>query len=74
MLPELVGMLTNDDAGAELPDEVTASLCHILNSLSQSDRQHVGAIVNEGALPKIIDISSRDSRLVELLVSSITQC
>lgn len=64
-------MLPNDDAGTELPDEVTASLCHILNSLSQGDRQHVRDIVNEGALPKIIDISSRDSRLAGVYI--ITQ-
>lgn len=64
VLPEVVGMLPNDDTGADLPTEVTASLCHILNNLSQSDRQHVRAIVNEGALPKVINISSKDNGLV----------
>ena len=59
----MVTMLPNDDTGTDLPTEVTAYLCHILNNLSQSNRQHVKAIVNEGALPKIINISSQDSGL-----------
>ncbi|XP_073336829.1 plakophilin-2 [Pagrus major] len=61
VLPEVVGMLPNDDTGTDLPNEVTSSLCHILTNLSQSDRQNVRAIVNEGALPKIINISSKDN-------------
>nr|XP_019947610.1 PREDICTED: plakophilin-2 [Paralichthys olivaceus] len=61
VLPELVAMLPNDDTGTDLPTEVTASLCHILFNLCQSDPQHVKAIVNQGALSKIINISSRDS-------------
>ncbi|KAM3588118.1 uncharacterized protein V6R79_021657 [Siganus canaliculatus] len=61
VLPELVAMLPDDDTGTDLPTEVTASLCHILSSVSLSDKQHVNAIVNEGALPKIIGISSIDS-------------
>uniref|UniRef100_A0A3Q3VML0 Plakophilin 2 n=1 Tax=Mola mola TaxID=94237 RepID=A0A3Q3VML0_MOLML len=61
VLPEVVTMLPNDDTGTDLPTEVTAHLCHILNNLSQSNRQHVRAIVNEGALPKIINISSQDN-------------
>lgn len=36
------------------------SVCHILTNLSLSDRQHAGAIVNEGALPRIVGISRRD--------------
>ncbi|XP_076578615.1 plakophilin-2 [Chaetodon auriga] len=61
VLPEVVGMLPNNDTSTDLPTEVTVSLCHILNNLSQSDRQHVRAIFNEGALPKIINISSKDN-------------
>lgn len=49
----------DDDGDTQLPAEVTASLCHILNNLSQSDKQHVRAIINEGGLPKIIGISTR---------------
>ncbi|XP_041819980.1 plakophilin-2 [Chelmon rostratus] len=61
VLPGVVEMLPNNDTGTDLPTEVTASLCQILTSLSQSDRQHVRAIFNEGALPKIINISSKDN-------------
>ncbi|XP_074481371.1 plakophilin-2 [Sebastes fasciatus] len=61
VLPEVVGMLPNDDSGTDLPTEVTASLCQTLTNLSQSDKQHVRAIVNQGALPKIINISSKDN-------------
>ncbi|XP_071358648.1 plakophilin-2 [Trachinotus anak] len=61
VLPEVVGMLPNDDTGTDLPTEVTACLCHILINLSQSNSQHVRAIINQGALPKIINISSKDS-------------
>uniref|UniRef100_A0A4W6CMG2 Plakophilin 2 n=1 Tax=Lates calcarifer TaxID=8187 RepID=A0A4W6CMG2_LATCA len=61
VLPEVAGMLPNNDTGTDLPTEVTASLCHILINLSQSDMQHVRAIVNQGALPKIINISSKDN-------------
>lgn len=64
VLPEVAGMLPNNDTGTDLPTEVTASLCHILINLSQSDMQHVRAIVNQGALPKIINISSKDNGLV----------
>ncbi|XP_051248985.1 plakophilin-2 [Dicentrarchus labrax] len=61
VLTEVVDMLPNDDTGTDLPTEVTTFLCQILNALSQSDRQHVRAIVNQGALPKIINISSKDN-------------
>ena len=64
VLQEVVEMLPNDDTGTDLPTEVTASLCRILINLSRIDRQHVRAIVNQGALPKIINISSKDSGLV----------
>uniref|UniRef100_A0A8C7PKU8 Plakophilin 2 n=1 Tax=Oncorhynchus mykiss TaxID=8022 RepID=A0A8C7PKU8_ONCMY len=45
----------------DLPIEVTVSLCHILINLSQDETQHVRAIVNHGALPKIINISAKDN-------------
>ncbi|XP_068442920.1 plakophilin-2 [Clinocottus analis] len=61
VLPEVVGMLPNDDTGTDLPTEVTASLCNILTNVSQSDTQHVKAIVNQGALPQIINISNKDN-------------
>ncbi|TNN75487.1 Plakophilin-2 [Liparis tanakae] len=61
VLPEVVGMLPNDDTATDLPTEVTASLCHILNNLSQSDTQHAKAVLNQGALRQIINISSKDS-------------
>ncbi|KAM8907787.1 plakophilin-2 isoform 1-T1 [Spinachia spinachia] len=60
VLPEVVGMLPNDDTGTDLPAEVTASLCQILIDLSQGDTQKVRAILNQGALQKIINISSKD--------------
>lgn len=34
----------------------TVSLCHILNNLSLSERQHARAVVTEGALPRIVDL------------------
>lgn len=71
-MPELVEMLPNDDGDTQLPAEVTASLCHILNNLSQSDKQHVKAIVNEGALPKIISISASDTGSVQLTNAQVT--
>ncbi|XP_070709866.1 plakophilin-2 [Pempheris klunzingeri] len=61
VLPEVLWMLPNDDTATDLPTEVTAALCHILINLSQSDVQHVRAIVNHAALPKIINISSKDN-------------
>lgn len=61
VLPEVVVMLPNDDTGTDLSTDATSCLCHILNNLSQSNSQHVRAIVNQGALPKIINISSKDN-------------
>ncbi|XP_067438017.1 plakophilin-2 [Thunnus thynnus] len=61
VLPELVEMLPNDDTSTDLPTEVTASLCRILVNLSQSTTQHVRDIFNQRALPKIINISSKDN-------------
>ncbi|KAI3366778.1 hypothetical protein L3Q82_009438, partial [Scortum barcoo] len=64
VLPEVTAMLPNDDTGTDLPTDVTGSLCHILINLSQYNFQNVRAIVNQGALPKIINISSKDNGLV----------
>ncbi|XP_071188400.1 plakophilin-2-like [Salvelinus alpinus] len=61
VLPQLVVMLPNSDTSTDLPTEVTVSLCHILINLSQDETQHVRAIVNHGALPKIINISAKDN-------------
>ncbi|XP_026182829.1 plakophilin-2 [Mastacembelus armatus] len=61
VLPDVVGMLPNDDTGTDLPAEVTASLCHILINLSQANSQNVKAIVKERALLKIINISNKDN-------------
>ncbi|XP_014009016.2 plakophilin-2 [Salmo salar] len=61
LLPQLVVMLPNSDTSTDLPTEVTVSLCHILINLSQDETQHVRAIVNHGALPKIINISANDN-------------
>lgn len=73
VLPEVVEMLPNDDTGTDLPTAVTACLCHILTNLSQSDPQHVRAIVNQGALPKIINISSKDNGSVSAHLTSDMQ-
>lgn len=54
-------MLPGDDGPA---DATAVSVCLILNHLSLSNRQHVGAIVKEGALPRIVGISRRDGRSV----------
>lgn len=65
MLPELVRMLpVGDDCGAGLGVTTTVALCHILNSLSLSERQHAQAIVNEGALPRIVDLGRCGGRSV----------
>lgn len=61
VLSEVVEMLPCDDTGTDLPTEVTATLCNTLLNLSQSDMQNVRAIFNQGALPNIINISSKDN-------------
>ncbi|XP_074554557.1 plakophilin-2 isoform X2 [Halichoeres trimaculatus] len=61
VLPEVVRMLPHDDTGTDLPTDLTASLLHILINLSHNDMQHIRAIVNQGALPRIISISSIDN-------------
>lgn len=50
-------MLPGNDGPA---DATAVSVCLILNHLSLSSRQHVGAIVKEGALPRIVGINRRD--------------
>lgn len=71
MLPEVVGMLPNDDTGTDLPTDVTASLCHILINVSQNNVQHARAMVNERALSKIINISCKDNGLVRVAYKEI---
>ncbi|KAG5267347.1 hypothetical protein AALO_G00220700 [Alosa alosa] len=61
VLPELLAMLPSSDMGTDLPMDVTVSLCHVLINLCQADTQSVRAVVNHGALPKIISISTRDN-------------
>lgn len=61
VLAELVSMLPNNDRGTDLPTEVTACLCHILLNLSQNYTESVKAVVNHGALLKIINISNKDN-------------
>ncbi|XP_041832883.1 plakophilin-2 isoform X2 [Melanotaenia boesemani] len=61
VLPDVVKMLPKDDTGTDLPNEGTISLCHILINLSQSDMKNVKAIINLGALPKIMNISKTDN-------------
>uniref|UniRef100_A0A3B4B5V7 Uncharacterized protein n=1 Tax=Periophthalmus magnuspinnatus TaxID=409849 RepID=A0A3B4B5V7_9GOBI len=61
VLPEIVSMLPNNDRGTDQPSEVTTCLCHILLNLSQNQTDSVKAVVNQGALPKIINISSKDN-------------
>ncbi|XP_028306925.1 plakophilin-2 [Gouania willdenowi] len=58
VLPEVVQMLPSDHD--DLPTEVTAALCQILNNLSQTDIKHVKAIVNHRGLQRIIHISDTD--------------
>lgn len=54
----------DDDYGANLGVTATVSLCQVLNSLSLSNRQHVQALVNQGALPRIVGISRSDCSLL----------
>lgn len=60
-------MLPGNDGPA---DATAVSVCLILNHLSLSNRQHVGAIVKEGALPRIVGISRRDGGSVGATHSS----
>nr|XP_061809100.1 plakophilin-2-like [Nerophis lumbriciformis] len=61
VLPEVVELMPNNDTGHDLPSDVTASLCHILVNLSQSDVQNVRAMLSQDALPKICNISKKDN-------------
>ncbi|XP_067247143.1 plakophilin-2 [Chanodichthys erythropterus] len=61
VLPELVAILPNSDRSVEQPIEVTVTICHILINLSHASVSNTTAIINQGALPKIISISSKDN-------------
>lgn len=55
VLPEVVRMLPGDSS------EVTTSLCQVLVNLSRADAKHVKAIVNLGALPKVMGVANKDN-------------
>ncbi|XP_061570902.1 plakophilin-2 isoform X2 [Cololabis saira] len=62
VLPEVVKTLPDDvddddDNRPNQPNEVTASLCNILINLSQSDVKNAKVIIEQGAIPRIINIS-----------------
>lgn len=59
LLPELVVMLHASDTPTVQPGEVT-SICQILNNLSQASVQNARAVLNNGVLPRIIKISSKE--------------
>lgn len=61
VLPELVAILPNSDRSVEQPIEVTVTICHILINLSHASVSNTSAIINQGALPKIISISTKDN-------------
>ncbi|CAL8322922.1 unnamed protein product [Lota lota] len=61
VMSELVGMLPNSDKGTEVPSEVTVCLCQILTNFAKNETSGVKAIVNHGALPKVINISTKDN-------------
>lgn len=61
VLPELVAILPNSDRSVEQPIDVTVTICHILINLSHVSVLNTTAIINQGALPKIISISSKDN-------------
>lgn len=61
VLPELVAILPNSDRSVEQPKEVTVMICHILINLSHASVSNTCAIINQGAIPKIISISTKDN-------------
>ncbi|XP_051974606.1 plakophilin-2-like isoform X2 [Xyrauchen texanus] len=61
VLPELVATLPNSERSSDQPIDVTVSICHILISLCHASVQNTSAIINQGALPKIISISTKDN-------------
>ncbi|XP_039524377.1 plakophilin-2 [Pimephales promelas] len=61
VLPELVTILPNTDRSVEQPIEVTVTICHILINLSNASVLNTTAIIDQGALPKIIRISTKDN-------------
>ncbi|XP_077090527.1 plakophilin-2 isoform X1 [Siphateles boraxobius] len=61
VLPDLVAILPNTDQSVEQPIEVTVTIFHILINLSNASVLNTTAIINQGALPKIISISTKDN-------------
>ncbi|KAK7149665.1 hypothetical protein R3I94_009089 [Phoxinus phoxinus] len=61
VLPELVAILPNTDRSIEQPIEFTVTICHILINLSNASVVNTTAIINQGALSKIISISTKDN-------------
>ncbi|RXN17741.1 T-complex 11 2 [Labeo rohita] len=61
VLPELVAILPNSDRNVEQPIDITVMICHILINLSHASIPNTRAIINQGALPKIISISTKDN-------------
>ncbi|TRY98724.1 hypothetical protein DNTS_003214, partial [Danionella cerebrum] len=61
VLPELVAILPNSDRGEEQTIEVTVTICQILTNLSHVSVPNSTAIINQGALAKIISISTKDN-------------
>ncbi|XP_067283207.1 plakophilin-2 [Pseudorasbora parva] len=61
VLPELVAILPNSDRSVEQPIDVTVAICHTLINLSHVSVSNTTAIINQGALPKIISISTKDN-------------
>ncbi|XP_058630195.1 LOW QUALITY PROTEIN: plakophilin-2 [Onychostoma macrolepis] len=61
VLPELVSILPNSDQSVEQPIEVTVMICHILINLSHASVSNTCAIIKQEALPKIINISTKDN-------------
>ncbi|MCJ8736256.1 hypothetical protein PDJAM_G00256760 [Pangasius djambal] len=59
VLPELVSVLHASDTDSAQPGDVT-SVCQILNNLSQASVQNARAVLNNGVLPRIIKISSKE--------------
>ncbi|KAI5100229.1 plakophilin-2 [Silurus meridionalis] len=59
VLPELVVMLHTSDTDRPRTAEVT-SLCQILNNLSQASLHNARTVLNNGILPRIIKISSKE--------------
>ncbi|XP_060770294.1 plakophilin-2 isoform X2 [Neoarius graeffei] len=59
LLPELVAMLHTSDTAMAQSGDIT-SVCQILNNLSQTSVQNARTVLNNGVLPIIIKISSKE--------------